>query len=101
MPKSSQWPSAGREGAPEPAHTVQKGCDIPSYSKAIRQYTKVKRTEHKLPCYKAVAVVTSLGGGLFSFWMSADKNCNTHVALVTALEILPVEVVVSSSFQVE
>ena len=27
--------------------------------------------------------------------MSADKSCNAHVALVTAIEILPVEVVVS------
>ena len=27
--------------------------------------------------------------------LSADKSCNAHVALVTALEILPVEVVVS------
>ena len=27
--------------------------------------------------------------------MSADKSCNAHVELVTAIEILPVEVVVS------
>jgi hypothetical protein len=32
--------------------------------------------------------------------LSADKSCIAHVALVTALQILPVEVVVSSRFQV-